>query len=260
MWAFMINTDMLLVGWFRSAIELGYYAAAQRPISILFIIPGVLFASSFTIVGRLAKEGASDRLRILTERLTVFTIAVVLPVAVGGIIIAPSIIHFLYGAAYAPAVLPFALLFLTLIISYPASIVSTLILAHKRRKAYTFAMVAGAIGNVIFDLILIPPFGIAGSVAATIMALIIINGYMWYEAKKIQPFTILPFLPRIAMATLSMGIVTLALRLVMVNFFLNIIISAAVYLGLLIITREPLLKELKELLPRSNTKAERSPS
>ncbi len=247
MWTLMVNTDTLMVGWFRSAAELGYYAAAQRPVSILAVVPAIMVTGSFTMMGRLAKEGASDRLKNLIEKLVAFSLMIVLPIAVGAIIIAPSIIHLLYGAEYAPAVLSFELLLLTLVITYPASIVNNFVLANRRQRVYIFAMIGGAVSNAVFDLLLIPPFGIAGSVVSTIIALVIIHGYMWREARKMLPFETIRFLPRVVAAVLAMGFATLALRLASANLFANVIISAAVYFGILIATREPLLWDMKRI-------------
>jgi len=248
MWMLMTSTDALVVGWFRSAAELGYYAAAQRPIMALSLVPTIITTGSLAIIARLAKEGAQERLKNLVERLVTFSLVIVLPLALGGIIIAPSIIRLLYGAAYMPATVSFQLLFVTLVISYPASIITNLVLAFKEQKKFTAAMIAGALGNFFLDLLLIPPFGIAGSVVATIGALGIINGYIWYSAKKLTPFEVTPFLPRVLVATGIMSLVTFTLQLASINFFANIIISAAVYLGILIVAREPLLKEMRELL------------
>lgn len=247
MWPLMTSTDALVVGWFRSASELGYYAAAQRPILAFLLIPGVIAASSIALVARAAKEGASDRLKSIIERLITFSLAIVFPLAVGGIIIAPSIIYVLYGAEYAPATLAFRLLLVTVVINYPAGIITNLILAFKQQKTFTIAMVAGALGNLLLDILLIPPFGIAGSVVATIGALGIINGYIWYNAKKFVPFETVPFLPRILFATSLMGLGTFALQLASINLFINIIVSAGVYLCVLIVTQEPLLKKAKGL-------------
>ncbi len=247
MWPIMTNTDALVIGWFRTASELGYYAAAQRPIAIVSLLPSILVVSSLTLIARLAKEGAKERLKNFIERLTTFSLAIILPLAAGGIIIAPSIIRFLYGTEYMPAILSFQLLLVTLVISFPGNIVTNIVLAFKRTGVFTVAMILGALGNFIFDILLIPPFGIAGSVVATIVSLGIINCYMLYNVKKLQPFETLRFLPRIVIATILMGLVTLALHLTSVNFVANIIISAAVYLGVLIVAREPLLKDLREL-------------
>lgn len=247
MWMIMTNTDALVIGWLRSVVELGYYAAAQRPVMAFSLIPTILVASSGALIAMAAKEEAKERLRILVERLTTFSLAIALPLILGGIILAPSIIEFLYGSGYAPATLSFRLLLITLLISYPGSVITNLILAFKQQKIFAIAMVSGALGNIILDLLLIPPFGIAGSVIATIIALGIINGYIWYHAKKFQDFKILHFLGKIFIASFLMGAVTFGLKIISVNLFLNIFISAAFYLGLLIILKERLFQDVKNI-------------
>jgi len=246
MWMIMTNTDALVIGWLRSAGELGFYAAAQRPVLAFSLIPTIIAASSLALIARAAKEGAKENLKKLVERLVSLSIAIVLPLAVGGIILAPSLVNFLYGVDYLPAVLTFRLLLLTLVISYPASIITNLILAFKQQKTFTVAMIAGTVGNLILDLLLIPPFGIAGSVIATLGALTIINGYIWYSARKLQPFEVIPFLPRILIATTLMVAATFTLHFLSINFFVNIILSAIIYVLVLFLLREPLFKEFKD--------------
>lgn len=252
MWMIMTTTDTLVIGWLRTASELGYYAAAQRPIMALSIVPTIFAASSLALIARAAKEGATERLKHLVEKLITLSIGIVLPLAIGGIITASPIINFLYGAEYMPAVLTFQLLFLTLVISYPATVVTNLILAHRQHRMFTVAMVAGAVGNLILDLLLIPFFGIAGSAIATIVALVIINGYMLYSAKKFHQFSILTFLPKFVIAATCMGIFTFALQLASVPVLINITLSAAVYIGALFAFKEPLLKELNNLTHPKN--------
>ena len=246
-WILMTSTDALVIGWFRTASELGQYAAAQRPISALTLVPTIMAASSLTLIARAAKEGAQERLKSFIERLVTLSLAIVFPIAVGGIIVAPGIIHLLYGPEYLPAILSFQLLCITLAINYPASVITNLVLAFKQQKIFTAAMVIGALGNLLLDILLVPRFGIAGSVIATICALGIINGYIWYSARKLTPFKVAPFLPRIIFATVCMGIGTFVLQLISINLFINIAISAVVYLGVLIVLREPLLRDVKGL-------------
>ena len=248
MWTIMVNTDTLVIGWFRTATELGYYAAAQRPVMALSLISTVMVGGSLTLIVRLIKEGAKERLKNFVERLVTFSLAIVLPLFVGGVIVAPSIMLFLYGEEYAPGTLSFQLLLATMVLTYPSSIVTSLLLAQERQRIYTIAMIGGALGNAILDIILIPRFGIEGSVIATIGALGIIYVYIWRKAKKVQPFAVLSHLPRIILATTIMGFITFALNLASVNLFINIIVSGLTYFGVLVVSREPILGELKRII------------
>ncbi len=247
MWTIMVNTDIFIISWLKTPADLGYYAAAQKPVMMLTIIPYVLVVGSLSLMAKLVQEESKERLKNFIEKLVIFSLAIVLPLVAGGIIIAPSMMNFLYGTEYNSAILSFQLLLVTLIITYSSTIIGNLVLIYKQQKYFTIAMILGALVNVGLDLLLIPSFGIAGSVIATIGALTMIYGYLWHKVRQILPFKIMPFLPKIIVATCLMGLVTFALNLVEINFFMNIILSAFVYLGVLIIAREPLLDELKGL-------------
>lgn len=245
MWTVMVNTDIFIIGWLQTPIDLGYYAAAQRPVIALAIVPSILVGSSLSILAYLAKEGLTERLKKFIEQLTTLSLAIAFPLVMGGIIIAPSLIYFLYGSEYIGATLSFQFLLITLIPIYSSSIISNLILIYKQQKNFTIAMVAGALANIGLDFLLIPFFGIAGSAMATVFALAIIYGYLWHIMKKMLSLTIIKYLPRIAIATAIMGLVTWLLYLTPLNFWINILISSAVYLATLFFTKEPLLKDLK---------------
>lgn len=247
MWTIMVNTDVFIISWLKTPADLGYYAAAQKPVMMLTIIPHVLVVGSISLMAKFIQEENQERLKNFIEKLITFSLAIVLPLVIGGIITAPSMMNFLYGTEYNPAILSFQLLLVTLIITYSSTIISNLILIYKQQKTFTIAMVTGALVNIGLDLLLIPSFGIAGSVIATIGALAIIYGYLWYKIKQILPFKVTPFLPRIVAATVIMGTFTFILNLASVNFFINIVLSAVLYLGILIISREPLLRDLRGL-------------
>ena len=100
---------------------------------------------------------------------------------------------------------------------------------------------------MLFDLALIPHWGMAGSAVATLIAQILGNTYLWYAMKKLNPFTILPRLWRIIGAGAVMAVVTILLYLAGVEVVINIAISAVAYAATLLFLKEPLLAELKNI-------------
>jgi len=105
-----------------------------------------------------------------------------------------------------------------------------------------------ALGNVIFDLILIPRFGIAGSAAGTIIAQAACNFLIWNMIKKVNQFQTIIYLKKIFFASIVLGILCFVFNRIGVNVFINILISAAIYFGLLFILKEKILEELKPAL------------
>lgn len=236
----MLNTDMLMLGWLRSAEEVGFYSAAQKIVLLLYLLPGFLSVSLFPSFSRLA--GADDeRFRSIFEKALSAAFLLAFPLALGGIILAPQVVNLLYGSAYLAASDTFRILLLTLFILFPGVFIGNAIFAYNRQKIFTGFVSLGAAVNVILNFLLIPPYGIVGSAAATIGSQLLANGFTWYKLKKINDFRILPRLPKIVSAALTMAILTFLLSYAGFHVVPNVILSAAVYFIVLKILKEPLL-------------------
>ena len=241
----MINTDLLFIGFFRSAEEVGYYSVAERIIMLLYLIPGVLASSIFPAFSRLAASGDGEKVRGGLERVLSITLAVAIPITLVGIILAPGIIETLFGASYLPATNSFRVLLLALVFTFPTAILSNTLFAYNRQKSLiTFALIGG-IGNVVFDLLLIPRFGIIGSAIATLIAQGVSNLYLWGQVKRVSRFRVLPHLKKIAPAALLVGATVWLLALTNLHPLIILALAPPLYLALLYRLEEPLLKEIK---------------
>ena len=254
----MLNTDVLILGWLRSAEELGFYSAAQRPIQFLYAIPILIAAAFFPSLARLTVSKENFRRTFEQGLKLLFLLS--LPMALGGAILAKPIIETLYTSLYLPAAQSFAVLSLTLAVVFPSVIVANAIFAYDKQKSFFIYAGLGVLGNAVLDLLLIPIFGIVGSALATLTNQIIINGYAWSRMKKINHFSALPLMTRILVAALGMGIFTFVAQESGLNFWLNFLASAGLYGGLLLILKEPMVKtilnclEFKKCLPGKSGK------
>ena len=151
----------------------------------------------------------------------------------------------LFGASYLPATHSFQVLLLALVFTFPAAILSNTLFAYNRQKALVaFALIGGA-GNVVLDLLLIPRFGIIGSAVATIVAQGIANVYLWNKVKNVNRFHTLPHLKKIVPAALGLGGIIWLLSLANIHTLVVVALAPPIYLGLLYLLKEPLLKEIK---------------
>jgi O-antigen/teichoic acid export membrane protein len=248
---FMLNIDIIIVSWFRPVSDLGFYAAAQKPILLLYGIPGFLATSVFPIIVNLIKKNESQKLKVLLEKSIQATMVIAIPMLIGGIILAEEIIILLFGNQYIGATLAFQLLLFTFIFVFPGSIIENVIFAFNQQRIFLISIIGGSLINVVFDLLLIPPYGIAGSAVATILSLLFSKGYSYYRFKKIINFQILNQLNKIIFASLVMGITTLILASLNINVLVNIGISGLVYAAVLFLLKEPLLKEFKSIFQMS---------
>lgn len=243
----MINTDILMIGWFRTATDLGYYSAAQRPIQLFYLLPAILATVFFPTFSRLANKD-NEKFRSILERTVTFSFLIALPLAIGGTILAPQVLTLLFGSGYLPATAAFRFLMLTLLWIYPSTLIGNAIFAYNQQRKFIGYIALGALGNVIFNYLLIPPFGIAGAAFATIVAQSLVNGLNWQEMKKINNFNTLRHLPKILIATFLMALFVWGLKMSGLNFLINLPLSILFYFGILYFLKEPLIIEGKAML------------
>ena len=184
MGAIMLNTDIIMLGWLRSPEEVGYYSAAQKPIQLLYVFPAILASSIFPVLARLTKANPSEAKSLLFKYLKLAIVASI-PIAIIGVSLSGPIISLLFGAEYAPAVMTFRILALTILVVYPSTILGNAIFAYDHQKSFVGFVAVSAIGNVILNLLLIPRFGIEGAALATILVQLLTNSLIWRKIRRI---------------------------------------------------------------------------
>ena len=243
----LTNADILIISWMRSASDVGIYSAAIRIIQVLYLIPTVVQFSVLPLLARLARK--DDRaFRAAFERIISLVCAISIPLALGGAILGNQIMRFVFGSAYAAGGLSFKILMLTMLVDYPATIISAAVFTYDRQKSLIITSVIGGISNVALDLLLIPRFGIAGSAVATLIAQTLANWYLWRTMKKLNYFKVIPKLKKIIVSGVIMAAATVLFLVLGVTLIVSILLSAAIYFFLLWAFRESLLIEVKNIL------------
>lgn len=242
---FMTNIDSVIIGAFTDTHTLGLYAAAQRPIGLLYILPGFFSVSLFPILAKNLKEGDSAKVVAITEKATLFSFLLALPIVCGGIIIAQPLMNTIYGNAYIGAIHTFQILILCLIAVFPGTIFFDVIFAKNKQKSFLKASIAGAVANVGLDLLLIPRYGIVGSAIATLVAQTIINSMFFFELKKIYKLNILSNMSKILLATMFMSLITYISISFSLSLMLTVLMSSIIYIGILFVLKEPLLNDVR---------------
>ncbi|MBP7846398.1 MAG: flippase, partial [Candidatus Pacebacteria bacterium] len=172
----MTSIDSVIIGIYTNTSTLGLYGAAQRPISLLYLVPGFIYTSIFPIMSRLVGNNKNKQISVLTEKSMTLLSGISLPIVVGGIILASPIISVAYGQEFIGSVLTFKILLLTLLPVFPGMILSNVIFAENKQKIFIKSTLLGACTNIALDFLLIPIYGIAGSAIATFIAQIVMNG------------------------------------------------------------------------------------
>lgn len=240
----LINTDILIIGFFRTAEEVGFYSAALRPIQFLYIVPSILAVSIFPTLSRLANKEA-ERTRVVLEKSIAAVFLAAVPMALGGVVLGGGIINLLFGSEYLPATASFQILALTMMVNFPAIILSDSIFAYNRQKLLIIFVAIGGVLNVILDFALIPKFGIVGSAWTTLIAQFVANAYLWHKMKQINYFRVVPYMKQVIPAAILMAILSWVLAAYGVPVLAIISLAIVFYFGLLYVLKEPLIGEVK---------------
>jgi len=242
----MINTDIIMLGFFRDISEVGLYSAAQKPVQVLYVIPGILAAAFLPAITKLVNKN-DKKLRDILEQVIATTLMLGLPIALGGIVLGRKLMNLLYGATYLDATLSFQILLVTIIIVFPTVIIANAVFAYDKQRNFIGLLLLGVAGNVLFNLLLIPKYGIDGSAIATIGAELVASTFIWIKMKKINHFQVFHYLKKIIPAAVVMAGFTMLMQVVGVNILINILVSALIYFGILKLLKETLITSLTNI-------------
>jgi len=248
---FMLQTDILMLGFFKTSQDVGLYSAGQKIVQILYTLPAIFAVSIFPVLSRLIGKSEHDKTKSVMEQGMSAVLMIAIPITIGGIILAKNIILLLYGAEYLPAVLAFQVLILTPLIVFPGYPIGQYIFSYDGQRKMVIPVVFGSLGNIVFNALLIPPYGIVGSAIATLIAQSIYIGLQWRLAKKLNNFYVMRHLKKIALAGLLMGFLVFMLNRIGIHVIATIILSGGAYFGMLYLLKERVLVEIKNLIMKT---------
>ncbi|MDD5431143.1 MAG: flippase [Candidatus Pacebacteria bacterium] len=240
--AIMINTDLIMIGWLRSPDELGFYSAAQKPVLLLYTIAGLFATSLFPVLAKAATD--KERFRNILEKSLAATLSFAIPAAIGGMLLSNQIMTLLFGAQYAPASAAFQFLLITLVIIFPSVIISNSLLAYNEQKNLIAFSAIGAVGNIVFNFLLIPSLGITGAAISTVLTQITANSFIWNKMYRLNNFNFLPRVGKIIFASILMAFAILILKATDLPVLADIAIAAVFYIAVLKIQKEEILEKI----------------
>lgn len=246
--ALSLNVDIIMLGWFRTPEEVGFYSAGQKIVQVLYTIPGIVASALLPLSSRLVGLMDHAKVRALIEKGLALVFALAFPLAAGGVILAKPIMVFLYGAEYLPGASAFQILIATVLVVFPGTILGNIILAYDKQRNIAWYIGAASASNAVLNALLIPLIGIVGAAIATIVAQTFYNGLMWHFVKRLAPFSAISQLFKISSATLVMGVIAFALSAVGTHVLLIIAIATLSYFAALAILKEPIFLEAWEVI------------
>ncbi|SEP10472.1 Membrane protein involved in the export of O-antigen and teichoic acid [Halorientalis persicus] len=179
--------DIILLGFFISQSAVGAYEVAWRVSAASLLLTNAVRTTVFPKANELGEKGEIEQLERLVESSLIPSFYFVIPAAIGGSIIGGEILSLAFEAEY--PLLNIALVIL-LIEKVQRALLLPLIgpmhgIGHVDYGAYT--TIFGLVTNIMFNLLLIPPFGILGAaVGTTIGSTATTTSYVWLLSNEIS--------------------------------------------------------------------------
>jgi O-antigen/teichoic acid export membrane protein len=204
--------DVVLITYFLGYTQTGFYTAAYKFFDLLGFFPAVVSHSLYPVFASLMARRAIPEIRLTLERYLRFLMAVAIPMAVGGMLLAKEIILVLAGPDYISAAPTLAILVWAPAILFIYIVVNSIVISQLTRFAVIITS-ANVLVNIIGNVILLPRFGIQGAAVMTILSELLQGVfYFYFVRKKITPFRFWVFLWRPAIAAGAMGGVVVFIR------------------------------------------------
>jgi O-antigen/teichoic acid export membrane protein len=157
------NSGLLLLRFFRDTASVGYFAAAYTFVTFMLNLGGAYNQSLLPTLTR-DRDGAGQ----LYGSALVHSFAVTLPVAVGGTIVAGSLVSAVFGADYAAAAGALRILMWTVPFALLREVATAGLMARGGERAVFRFTSLTAVASVVLNLALIPPLGLTGAAIAAV--------------------------------------------------------------------------------------------
>ncbi len=214
--------DTVLLGFFKTSKEVGLYTSAYKIVTLASTVPMLIFTSFLPYLVSVEKTITKEW---KTYVLAMFSIG--LPISIGISLLAPAFISILYGADYQDAVLPLRILSLDIFAVFVSVTFAQPLLLLGKEKRY-LSIVAWSAGlNLLFNLFMIPLYGMIGAAITTVFAESLVAFRSWRAIKYEVAST---FIKEIAEMILIGGIAILLMFLCKDLFTWNISIAGVSFI------------------------------
>jgi O-antigen/teichoic acid export membrane protein len=225
------RADTFIISLYRSYEDVGIYALAYRVLELLAVFPAVFMNSVFPLLSRYLAESA-ERARRTVDVAADVLVAVGLPLAAGGVAVAPHIVRLVGGHDFRDAADPLRLLLFAGALAFVSGLFGYALIAAGRQRAALWLNVVALAFNVGLNLALVPPLGVDAAAAIAIASEVVLlaGGYVLVR-RHVGLSPRFALLPKALAAAAAMGAVLWLLRDWSLALLLPL--GVAVYGGLL---------------------------
>lgn len=251
------NLDVLMLGFMKNDVEVGFYNAA---IKLKFILISFVTSLSGVLLPRMSylvkTENKKEFDKLVIKALN-FVLFIATPIAIIFTIISRDNILILAGSSFLPATPTMALLTLTILPIGITNVLGIQILTPiEEEKKVMISVIFGAVIDFVLNFLFIPKWGASGAALSTLIAEILVLIVQIYYTKNLLLNVVKKV--RIARYLILSFLASIPSFILMFTHFSNPIIRilisttsfALIYLGILNLLKDDLTYELFSLFKK----------
>lgn len=186
----LFRVDTAILAWFETPDVVGNYGAAYRLFEAAFFVSWAVGTAVYPVFSRLSLT-SEPPVRVVFDGALKLVLALMLPLAVGGVILGRPLVELIYGADYDRA--GGALLILSPAIAFHGlAHVAALLLVSQNRQV-VLAVVQGVVAalNIALNFLLIPWLSLEGAALSALVSQVLLTllflGYATRSAGGLDP-------------------------------------------------------------------------
>lgn len=183
-----LQLNTVLLGFLKNALAVGYFAAATKVMQMLLAMSACLGSVMMPRASHLIAENREDEFNRLIQKSYDFTLAIALPMTIGLIFCAPSLITALCGVKFEHSILPSQIIAPIILMVAISNVFGIQVLFPKGKiNVVTLCCGIGAVADLILNLCLIPFFSYIGTSIAYLGAEVATTVSMYFIGRKYIP-------------------------------------------------------------------------
>lgn len=176
------STDTVVIGAFMSTVAISIWAIAQRLIETTQNVTSQMNGALFPVVVDFATLGQAERLRRVLVQGTRISLAMVIPVTTGLVILAGPLVRAWVGPRFEASIPIIYILSIAVAIRVGCSMATTLLKGAGRHRLLALTNVAAALVNLGLSILLVRPFGLMGVAVGTAIPLAAFSVFVLFPA------------------------------------------------------------------------------
>ena len=250
----MVDTTM--IGVFCQNENVGYYTNAMKLVKILI---SVITAIGGVLLPRLSYYKACGQINKCSQIVSqVFSVMlfIFVPCEIGLFLVADQIMPLLFGASFIPAISTLRIACLLICTLGFSNLFGTqVLLTFGAEKKLLYCTIGGAVVNIILNLKLIPVLQQNGAAIASVASETLVTALaIYFSLKYIKIIVNGKFIFSLLCSSVCLAIAVIGIQFITrgdaFKLVMSIILGIIVYMGVSIITRNPVLFDLIQIIKK----------